>query len=179
MPDGKLYNFCNSSCVAKFQALSMQSSSNGQFVAPSDIQLKCNYCKNSFCSKPEILEWENKVHQFCSKTCSDDYKKLHCIVTYCEYCQEEKTLHETVNFSGVKRPFCSEGCKLLYKQDFARRLGLRCVTCNYCSQLCKKGATKELDGVVRDFCSEDCCKKFQDWYYKEKYLTGEKKEPVF
>ncbi|XP_071064295.1 zinc finger MYM-type protein 2 isoform X3 [Dasypus novemcinctus] len=166
MPDGKLYNFCNSSCVAKFQALSMQSSPNGQFVAPSDIQLKCNYCKNSFCSKPEILEWENKVHQFCSKTCSDDYKKLHCIVTYCEYCQEEKTLHETVNFSGVKRPFCSEGCKLLYKQDFARRLGLRCVTCNYCSQLCKKGATKELDGVVRDFCSEECCKKFQDWYYK-------------
>ncbi|XP_072467769.1 zinc finger MYM-type protein 2 isoform X3 [Notamacropus eugenii] len=166
MPDGKLYNFCNSSCVAKFQALSMQSSPNGQFAAPSDIQLKCSYCKNSFCSKPEILEWENKVYQFCSKTCSDDYKKLHCIVTYCEYCQEEKTLHETVNFSGVKRPFCSEGCKLLYKQDFARRLGLRCVTCNYCSQLCKKGATKELDGVVRDFCSEECCKKFQDWYYK-------------
>lgn len=64
---------------------------------------------------------------------------------------------KTLNFSG---------CKLLYKQDFARRLGLRCVTCNYCSQLCKKGATKELDGVVRDFCSEDCCKKFQDWYYK-------------
>uniref|UniRef100_A0A673T1F3 Zinc finger MYM-type containing 2 n=1 Tax=Suricata suricatta TaxID=37032 RepID=A0A673T1F3_SURSU len=189
--DGQQKRFCCQSCVSEYkqvgshpsflkevrdhmqdsflmqpEALSMQSSSNGQFVAPSDIQLKCNYCKNSFCSKPEILEWENKVHQFCSKTCSDDYKKLHCIVTYCEYCQEEKTLHETVNFSGVKRPFCSEGCKLLYKQDFARRLGLRCVTCNYCSQLCKKGATKELDGVVRDFCSEDCCKKFQDWYYK-------------
>uniref|UniRef100_A0A8U7MG16 Zinc finger MYM-type containing 2 n=1 Tax=Corvus moneduloides TaxID=1196302 RepID=A0A8U7MG16_CORMO len=166
MPDGKLYNFCSSSCVAKFQTLSVQSSTNGQFVSPSDIQLKCNYCKSSFCSKPEVLEWENKVYQFCSRACSDDYKKLHCIVTYCEYCQEEKTLHETVNFSGIKRPFCSEGCKLLYKQDFARRLGLRCVTCNYCSQLCKKGATKELDRVVRDFCSEECCKKFQDWYYK-------------
>ncbi|XP_039399404.1 zinc finger MYM-type protein 2 isoform X8 [Mauremys reevesii] len=166
MPDGKLYNFCSSSCVAKFQTLSVQSSTNGQFVSPSDIQLKCNYCKSSFCSKPEVLEWENKVYQFCSRTCSDDYKKLHCIVTYCEYCQEEKTLHEMVNFSGIKRPFCSEGCKLLYKQDFARRLGLRCVTCNYCSQLCKKGATKELDGVIRDFCSEECCKKFQDWYFK-------------
>ncbi|KAM4683354.1 zinc finger MYM-type protein 2 isoform 3-T4 [Amazona ochrocephala] len=166
MPDGKLYSFCSSSCVAKFQTLSVQSSTNGQFVSPSDIQLKCNYCKSSFCSKPEVLEWENKVYQFCSRACADDYKKLHCIVTYCEYCQEEKTLHETVNFSGVRRPFCSEGCKLLYKQDFARRLGLRCVTCNYCSQLCKKGATKELDGVVRDFCSEECCKKFQDWYYK-------------
>ncbi|XP_065534666.1 zinc finger MYM-type protein 2 isoform X4 [Lathamus discolor] len=166
MPDGKLYSFCSSSCVAKFQTLSVQSSTNSQFVSPSDIQLKCNYCKSSFCSKPEVLEWENKVYQFCSRACADDYKKLHCIVTYCEYCQEEKTLHETVNFSGIRRPFCSEGCKLLYKQDFARRLGLRCVTCNYCSQLCKKGATKELDGVVRDFCSEECCKKFQDWYYK-------------
>uniref|UniRef100_A0A8C3JAY0 Zinc finger MYM-type containing 2 n=1 Tax=Calidris pygmaea TaxID=425635 RepID=A0A8C3JAY0_9CHAR len=165
--DGQQKRFCCQNCVGEYkQTLSVQSPTNGQFVSPSDIQLKCNYCKSSFCSKPEVLEWENKVYQFCSRACSDDYKKLHCIVTYCEYCQEEKTLHETVNFSGIKRPFCSEGCKLLYKQDFARRLGLRCVTCNYCSQLCKKGATKELDGVVRDFCSEECCKKFQDWYYK-------------
>ncbi|XP_074841338.1 zinc finger MYM-type protein 2 isoform X3 [Carettochelys insculpta] len=165
--DGQQKRFCCQNCVGEYkQTLGVQSSTNGQFVSPSDIQLKCNYCKNSFCSKPEILEWENKVYQFCSRTCSDDYKKLHCIVTYCEYCQEEKTLHEMVNFSGIKRPFCSEGCKLLYKQDFARRLGLRCVTCNYCSQLCKKGATKELDGVVRDFCSEECSKKFQDWYFK-------------
>ncbi|XP_039910454.1 zinc finger MYM-type protein 2 isoform X2 [Hirundo rustica] len=165
--DGQQKRFCCQNCLGEYkQTLSVQSSTNGQFISPSDIQLKCNYCKSSFCSKPEVLEWESKVYQFCSRACSDDYKKLHCIVTYCEYCQEEKTLHETVNFSGIKRPFCSEGCKLLYKQDFARRLGLRCVTCNYCSQLCKKGATKELDGVVRDFCSEECCKKFQDWYYK-------------
>uniref|UniRef100_A0A8C0WW13 TRASH domain-containing protein n=1 Tax=Castor canadensis TaxID=51338 RepID=A0A8C0WW13_CASCN len=75
-----------------------------------------------------------------------------------------------LNFTPLRTEYSANDmkqcCKLLYKQDFARRLGLRCVTCNYCSQLCKKGATKELDGVVRDFCSEDCCKKFQDWYYK-------------
>ncbi|OBS59409.1 hypothetical protein A6R68_09465 [Neotoma lepida] len=91
MPDGKLYNFCNSSCVAKFQ---------------------------------------NKVHQFCSKTCSDDYKKLHCIVTYCEYCQEEKTLHETaarcdccksqgtlkerVQWRGEMKHFCDQHCLLRF-----------------------------------------------------------------
>lgn len=56
--------------------------------------------------------FQDKVFQFCSKTCCEDYKKLHCIVTFCEYCQEEKTLHETVKFSGVKRPFCSEGDQL-------------------------------------------------------------------
>ncbi|XP_072899780.1 zinc finger MYM-type protein 2 isoform X3 [Hemitrygon akajei] len=127
MPDGKLYNFCSSSCVAKFQ---------------------------------------NNVFQFCSKMCCEDYKKLHCVVSYCEYCQEEKTVYETVKFSGVKKTFCSEGCKLLYKQDFTKRLGLRCVTCSYCSQMCKRAAAKEIDGKARDFCSDDCCKRFIDWYFK-------------
>ncbi|KAM9321170.1 zinc finger MYM-type protein 2 [Gastrophryne carolinensis] len=165
MPDGKLYNFCSSECVAKFQAITIQTSTNGQHVI-SDIQLKCNYCKNMFSTKPVTLDWEKKMYQFCSTICCDDYKKLHCIVTYCEFCQEEKTLHDTMKFSGIKKPFCSEGCKLLYKQDFAKRLGLKCVTCNYCFQMCKRGATKEFDGKIRDFCTEDCSRKFHDWYYK-------------
>ncbi|KAL6484828.1 hypothetical protein MHYP_G00068730 [Metynnis hypsauchen] len=168
LPEGKVLNFCSSQCVTKFQSATIQTSANGQLPASasSNIQLKCNYCRGSFSLKPEILEWEDKVYQFCSKTCCEDYKKLHCIVTFCEYCQEEKTLHETVKFSGVKRPFCSEGCKLLFKQDFARRLGLKCVTCNHCTQMCKKSITKQIDGVSRDFCSEACAKKFHEWYYK-------------
>uniref|UniRef100_A0A8C9UX84 Zinc finger MYM-type containing 2 n=1 Tax=Scleropages formosus TaxID=113540 RepID=A0A8C9UX84_SCLFO len=169
LPDGKVYSFCSSDCVTKFQSASLLAPANGEPAHSSTadaVQLKCNYCRGLFSLKPEILEWENKVYQFCSRTCCEDYKKLHCIVTFCEYCQEEKTLHETVKFSGVKRPFCSEGCKLLYKQDFARRLGLKCVTCNYCSQMCKRGIVKQVDGMQRDFCSESCSKKFHDWYYK-------------
>lgn len=168
LPEGKVLSFCSSLCVTKFQNATIQTSANGQLPAsaPESIQLKCNYCRGSFSMKPEILEWEDKVYQFCSKACCDDYKKLHCIVTFCEYCQEEKTLHESVKFSGVKRPFCSEGCKLLFKQDFIRRLGLKCVTCNHCTQMCKKSVTKQIDGVSRDFCSEMCAKKFHDWYYK-------------
>ncbi|KAF4787660.1 zinc finger MYM-type protein 2 isoform X1 [Turdus rufiventris] len=156
MPDGKLCNFCSSSCVAKFQALSVQSSTNGQFVSPSDIQLKCNYCKSSFCSKPEVLEWENKVYQFCSRACSDDYKKLHCIVTYCEYCQEEKTLHETVNFSGIKRPFCSEG---LFK-NVNISLCIKAVRCDCCKS---QGVLKEKvqwRGEMKHFCDQHCLLRF-------------------
>uniref|UniRef100_A0A8C7CDA5 Zinc finger MYM-type containing 2 n=1 Tax=Oncorhynchus kisutch TaxID=8019 RepID=A0A8C7CDA5_ONCKI len=156
--EGNVLNFCSSTCVTKFQTPLSTTNHN--------IQLKCNYCRGAFSLKPETLEWEDKVYQFCSKICCEDYKKLHCIVTFCEYCQEEKTLHETVKFSGVKRPFCSEGCKLLFKQDFAKRLGLKCVTCNYCTQLCKRGVTRQLAGVSRDFCSETCAKKFHEWYYK-------------
>ncbi|KAF7709375.1 zinc finger MYM-type protein 2 [Silurus meridionalis] len=168
LPEGKVLNFCSSQCVTKFQNATIQTSANGQLpaLASSNVQLKCNYCRGSFSLKPEILEWEDKVYQFCSKTCCEDYKKLHCIVTFCENCQEEKTLHETVKFSGVKRPFCSEGCKLLFKQDFIHRLGLKCVTCNHCTQMCKKSVTKLIDGLNRDFCSETCAKKFHDWYYK-------------
>ncbi|XP_056292540.1 zinc finger MYM-type protein 2 [Pseudoliparis swirei] len=163
LPEGDILNFCSSPCVAKFQNAGLQATANGQ---PARVQLKCNYCRGAFSLKPETLEWEDKVFQFCSRTCCEDYKKLHCIVTFCEYCQEEKTLHETLRFSGVKRPFCSEGCKLLFKQDFIRRLGLKCVSCNHCSQLCRRGLSRQLGGVTRDFCSEGCALQFNDWYYK-------------
>uniref|UniRef100_A0A3Q1BI12 TRASH domain-containing protein n=1 Tax=Amphiprion ocellaris TaxID=80972 RepID=A0A3Q1BI12_AMPOC len=169
LPEGNILNFCSSQCVTKFQNATLQTATNGQTplsTTNNTVQLKCNYCRGAFSLKPEILDWEDKVYQFCSKTCCEDYKKLHCIVTLCEYCQEEKTLHEMVKFSGVKRPFCSEGCKLLFKQDFIKRLGLKCVSCNHCNQLCKRGVTRQLGGMTRDFCSETCAKKFNDWYYK-------------
>ncbi|XP_029314566.1 zinc finger MYM-type protein 2 [Cottoperca gobio] len=169
LPEGNILNFCSSQCVTKFQNTTLQTTTNGQTALSTTnnaVQLKCNYCRGAFSLKPETLEWEDKVYQFCSKTCCEDYKKLHCIVTFCEYCQEEKTLHEMVKFSGVKRPFCSEGCKLLFKQDFIKRLGLKCVSCNHCNQLCKKGLTRQLGNMTRDFCSEACAKKFHDWYHK-------------
>ncbi|XP_041739266.2 zinc finger MYM-type protein 2 isoform X2 [Coregonus clupeaformis] len=143
LPEGKVLNFCSSTCVTKYQNSTIHTVTNGQAPLSTtnhNIQLKCNYCRGAFSLKPEILEWEDKVYQFCSKICCEDYKKLHCIVTFC--------------------------CKLLFKQDFAKRLGLKCVTCNYCTQLCKRGVTRQLAGVSRDFCSETCAKKFHEWYYK-------------
>ncbi|XP_077392651.1 zinc finger MYM-type protein 2 isoform X2 [Festucalex cinctus] len=170
LPEGNVLNFCSSQCVTKFQSATLQTTTNGQTTLSSNntaaVQLKCNYCRGTFSVKPETLEWEDKVYQFCSKVCCDDYKKLHCIVTLCEFCQEEKTLHTTGNFSGEKKPFCSEGCKLLFKQDFIKRLGLKCVSCNHCSQMCKRGITRQLGGMTRDFCGEACAKKFHDWYHK-------------
>ncbi|XP_061782084.1 zinc finger MYM-type protein 2 isoform X2 [Nerophis lumbriciformis] len=166
LAEGNVLNFCSSQCVTKFQNTTLQTATNGQTALSDAVQLKCNYCRGAFSMKPQTLEWEDKVYHFCSKVCCDDYKKLHCIVTVCEYCQEEKTLHETLKFSGEKKPFCSEGCKLLYKQDFIRRLGLKCVSCNNCNQMCKRAVTRQLGGMTRDFCGEECGKKFDDWYHK-------------
>lgn len=66
----------------------------------------------------------------------------------------------------MEKSFCSEGCVLLYKQDFTKKLGLCCITCTYCSQTCQRGVTEQLDGSTWDFCSEDCKSKYLLWYCK-------------
>ncbi|XP_053555068.1 zinc finger MYM-type protein 3 isoform X2 [Bombina bombina] len=154
--DRVLYQFCSPSCWTKFQRTSPE----------GGIHLNCHYCHSMFTGKPEILDWQDHVYQFCCKDCCDDYKRLHGVVSQCEYCKQEKLLHEKIRFSGVEKNFCSEGCVLLYKQDFTKNLGLCCITCTYCSQTCQRAVTEELDGSTWDFCSEDCKSKYLLWYFK-------------
>lgn len=52
---------------------------------------------------------QDHVYQFCCKDCCEDYKRLHGVVSQCEYCKQEKILHEKIRFSGVEKNFCSEG----------------------------------------------------------------------
>ncbi|KAG2463674.1 zinc finger MYM-type protein 3-like [Polypterus senegalus] len=154
--DRVIYQFCSPSCWTKFQ----QTSPEG------DIHLNCHSCHNLFSGKPEVLDWKNTIYQFCCKECCEDFKRLRGVVSVCEYCKQEKLLHEKIKFSGVEKNFCSEGCILLYKQDFTKNLGLCCITCTYCSQTCKRAVTEELDGNTWDFCSEDCKSKYLLWYLK-------------
>ncbi|XP_069841610.1 zinc finger MYM-type protein 3 [Dendropsophus ebraccatus] len=151
-----LYQFCSPSCWTTFQRTSPE----------GGIHLNCHYCHNMFTGKPEILDWQDHVYQFCCKDCCEDYKRLHGVVSQCEYCKQEKILHEKIRFSGVEKNFCSEGCVLLYKQDFTKNLGLCCITCTYCSQTCQRAVTEELDGSTWDFCSEECKSKYLLWYLK-------------
>ncbi|KAM3827751.1 zinc finger MYM-type protein 3 isoform 3-T4 [Vipera latastei] len=151
-----VYQFCSPSCWTKFQ----RSSPEG------GIHLTCHSCHNLFTGKPEILDWQDQVYQFCCRDCCEDFKRLRGVVSQCEHCKQEKLLHEKIRFSGVEKNFCSEGCVLLYKQDFTKNLGLCCVTCTYCSQTCQRAVTEQLEGSTWDFCSDDCKSKYLLWYYK-------------
>ncbi|XP_007426085.1 zinc finger MYM-type protein 3 isoform X1 [Python bivittatus] len=151
-----VYQFCSPSCWTKFQ----RSSPEG------GIHLTCHSCHNLFTGKPEILDWQDKVYQFCCRDCCEDFKRLRGVVSQCEHCKQEKLLHEKIRFSGVEKNFCSEGCVLLYKQDFTKNLGLCCITCTYCSQTCQRAVTEQLEGSTWDFCSDECKSKYLLWYYK-------------
>uniref|UniRef100_A0A2K6MEK5 TRASH domain-containing protein n=1 Tax=Rhinopithecus bieti TaxID=61621 RepID=A0A2K6MEK5_RHIBE len=154
--DRTVYQFCSPSCWTKFQVLQPR----------RGIHLSCHYCHSLFSGKPEVLDWQDQVFQFCCRDCCEDFKRLRGVVSQCEHCRQEKLLHEKLRFSGVEKSFCSEGCVLLYKQDFTKKLGLCCITCTYCSQTCQRGVTEQLDGSTWDFCSEDCKSKYLLWYCK-------------
>ncbi|XP_008853803.1 zinc finger MYM-type protein 3 isoform X5 [Nannospalax galili] len=154
--DRTVYQFCSPSCWTKFQRTSPE----------GGIHLSCHYCHSLFSGKPEVLEWQDQVFQFCCRDCCEDFKRLRGVVSQCEHCRQEKLLHEKLRFSGVEKSFCSEGCVLLYKQDFTKKLGLCCITCTYCSQTCQRGVAEQLDGSTWDFCSEDCKSKYLLWYCK-------------
>ncbi|XP_039210797.1 zinc finger MYM-type protein 3 isoform X3 [Crotalus tigris] len=94
-----VYQFCSPSCWTKFQ----RSSPEG------GIHLTCHSCHNLFTGKPEILDWQDQVYQFCCRDCCEDFKRLRGVVSQCEHCKQEKLLHEKIRFSGVEKNFCSEG----------------------------------------------------------------------
>ncbi|XP_060104967.1 zinc finger MYM-type protein 3 isoform X2 [Heteronotia binoei] len=94
-----VYQFCSPSCWTKFQRTSPE----------GGIHLTCHSCHNLFTGKPEILDWQDKVYQFCCRDCCEDFKRLRGVVSQCEHCKQEKLLHEKIRFSGVEKNFCSEG----------------------------------------------------------------------
>ncbi|XP_072890859.1 zinc finger MYM-type protein 4-like isoform X1 [Hemitrygon akajei] len=130
------------------------------------VRLKCHYCQRLFSSKPELLEYKGKMVQFCGKSCCDEYKRINSVVAICEYCRSEKIVKETVKISNVDKPFCSEGCKLLYKHELVKRWGLHCKSCSSCSQSSKRLINQQFGVKIEEFCSEECLSKFTVLFYQ-------------
>ncbi|XP_006820523.1 uncharacterized protein LOC102802634 [Saccoglossus kowalevskii] len=169
MSDGSLRNFCCYNCVIAFQA---------HFATPTvtlphqTLQLQCSLCHMNFSSKPVTLEYKGNCNQFCSRVCMEEFKRINGVTAVCDACHMEKILFETCKFSGQDRSFCSEGCKLLFKQAFTKGLGLKCIICDYCSQMGKALCDKTLDGKRKQFCSLSCRDKYELWYNQAARCDG-------
>ncbi|XP_058409623.1 zinc finger MYM-type protein 4 isoform X5 [Diceros bicornis minor] len=164
----------NSSAAAGLQRLAAQSQHVG--FARSVVKLKCQHCNRLFATKPELLDYKGKMFQFCGKNCSDEYKKINNVMAMCEYCKIEKIVKETVRFSGADKSFCSEGCKLLYKHDLAKRWGNHCKMCSYCLQTSPKLVQNNLGGKVEEFCCEECMSKYTVLFYQMAKCDGCKRQ---
>ncbi|XP_036087423.1 zinc finger MYM-type protein 6 isoform X2 [Rousettus aegyptiacus] len=154
----------SSSAEASLQSLAAQSHQVTSTHAV--VKLKCQNCNHLFATKPELLFYKGKMFLFCGKTCSDDYKKKNKVIAMCDYCKLQKIIKETVRFSGVDKPFCSEVCKYLSARDFGERWGNYCRMCSYCSQTSPNLVENRLEGKLEEFCCEDCMSKFTVLFYQ-------------
>ncbi|XP_053942244.1 zinc finger MYM-type protein 4 isoform X5 [Cuculus canorus] len=164
----------SSSAAAGLQRLAAQSQ-QVTFARPV-VKLRCQNCNRLFATKPELLDYKGKMFQFCGKTCCDEYKKRSSVMALCEYCRIEKIIKETVRFSGVDKTFCSEGCKLLYKHDLAKRWGNYCKMCSYCLQASPRLVQNHFGGKTEEFCSEECMSKFTVLFYQMAKCDGCKRQ---
>lgn len=87
------------------------------------LKLTCLQCSLLFATKPELLFYKGRMFMFCSKACCDEYKRQNKVKALCDYCKLQKTIEDTVRFSGIDKPFCSEVCKVLSARDFGERWG--------------------------------------------------------
>ncbi|XP_040324723.1 zinc finger MYM-type protein 6 isoform X4 [Herpailurus yagouaroundi] len=140
------------------------------------VKLKCQHCNHLFATKPELLFYKGRMFLFCGKTCSDEYKKKNKVMAMCDYCKLQKIIKETVRFSGVDKPFCSEVCKFLSARDFGERWGNYCKMCSYCSQTSPNLVENRLEGKLEEFCCEDCMSKFTVLFYQMAKCDGCKRQ---
>uniref|UniRef100_A0A8C7TII0 TRASH domain-containing protein n=1 Tax=Oncorhynchus mykiss TaxID=8022 RepID=A0A8C7TII0_ONCMY len=174
MSDGSIRNFCTMNCVVTFQDQFNKSNSQSQInVAPSTgstappaaqtrdkvsqgTRLPCFQCHRLFSSKPELIQFKDKMVFLCSVNCSEEYRKINYEMARCEYCKIEKPAKEVKRINKRDYTFCSEGCKLLYKHDLTKRWGKHCKICAYCASTAQKAVTGQYGGKLEDFCSDEC-----------------------
>ncbi|XP_029587396.1 zinc finger MYM-type protein 4-like isoform X2 [Salmo trutta] len=174
MSDGSIRNFCTMNCVVTFQDQFNKSNTQSQInVAPSTgstappaaqtrdkvsqgTRLPCFQCHRLFSSKPELIQFKDKMVFLCSVNCSEEYRKINYEMARCEYCKIEKPAKEVKRINKRDYTFCSEGCKLLYKHDLTKRWGKHCRICAYCASTAQKAITGQYGGKMEEFCSDEC-----------------------
>ncbi|KAJ7990941.1 hypothetical protein DPEC_G00292100 [Dallia pectoralis] len=126
------------------------------------VKLSCFQCPQQFRWKPELYEYNGRTMQFCSKSCSVEFKKLCNIMVRCDYCKLEKVAKEVIRYDLIDRHFCSESCKLLFKHDMKGAWR----TCAYCSDISPKMIHNHFGGKMQEFCREACMSNYTVLFYE-------------
>ncbi|KAG7457962.1 hypothetical protein MATL_G00232730 [Megalops atlanticus] len=147
-----------------------------QPAARGPYRLICKHCYRLFASKPELIEFKGQMVQFCGKKCSEEFKKVHFVMARCEYCKIDKVVKEVKKINKQDCSFCSEGCKLLYKHDLAKRWGNHCHTCSYCGNTAPRVVRKHFAGKMEEFCGNECMSHYTVLFYQMSKCDGCKRQ---
>ncbi|XP_034401108.1 uncharacterized protein LOC117738995 isoform X2 [Cyclopterus lumpus] len=166
MPDASIRNFCTLTCAMSFKEhqKDMSASTNAEgaadrtqcdFLKPPE-KLPCAQCQRIIKATPKVIQKKDKMHFVCSLACSQKFKMTNNIIAKCEYCENEKIIRDVKKVDGKVCFFCSDGCKMLFRQELKKQWGEHCGLCAYCLSISKTRVTAKYEGANKEFCSEDC-----------------------
>ncbi|XP_013865076.1 zinc finger MYM-type protein 4 [Austrofundulus limnaeus] len=122
-------------------------------------KVTCHQCSKRFNTKPLLLSHQGHFFIFCSKPCSDHYKVQKNVLAVCESCQQEKVLFDTITYNQQDLFFCSENCKLRFRQERS------CRPCTFCASFGQKMVLSHYGGKTEEFCKPHCMSQFTVLYY--------------
>ncbi|XP_072532060.1 zinc finger MYM-type protein 4 isoform X2 [Salminus brasiliensis] len=147
--------------LASTKPVSVEPSFSGALQIPAVTKIPCAQCQRSFFRKPEFLDFKGKMYAFCDKGCIDEFRRTNYIMAQCVYCKIDKVVKEIKRINHVDCSFCSEGCKLLYKHDLAKRWGKKhCRNCLYCNSTSQTLVTSIFSGKQEEFCGNECLSQY-------------------
>ncbi|CAG02316.1 unnamed protein product [Tetraodon nigroviridis] len=181
--DGSGQVLCNAECLAKYKQEKVRNSqkqesfctmlpiesSQRQTAVPirprrdsskQPQKLNCSQCSCHITSKPEVIQNKGKLVFVCSAKCSEEFKKANSVTSLCESCKMEKITAEAEKINNKDCFFCSDECKVLFRQKLAESWGKHCRSCGYCCSMSEKLVTAMYGGSAEEFCSEDCRSKY-------------------
>ncbi|KAI4904991.1 hypothetical protein NFI96_017072 [Prochilodus magdalenae] len=146
---------------ASTKPFSAEPSSSGSLQIPAVTKIPCAQCQRSFFRKPELLDFKGKMYAFCDKGCIDEFRRTNYIMAQCVYCKIDKVVKEIKRINNIDCSFCSEGCKLLYKHDLAKRWGKKhCRNCLYCNSTSQTLVLGLFSGKQEEFCGNECLSQY-------------------
>ncbi|KAK2826358.1 hypothetical protein Q5P01_020572 [Channa striata] len=148
---------------------------------PSETsRLTCHQCNKQFNTKPLLFSHQGRISMFCSKMCCEQYKTQKNILAVCDFCKVEKVHFDAISYNQQDLVFCSENCKLLFKDDITSRKDHSWRPCTYCSGISQKMLHSHYGGRMEEFCRPHCMSQYTVIYYgmgrcdscrKQSYMT--------
>ncbi|XP_028994421.1 zinc finger MYM-type protein 4-like isoform X2 [Betta splendens] len=144
-------------------------------------KLTCHQCSKQFNTKPVLFSHQGRMLMFCCKTCCEQYKTQRNILAQCQYCKQERVHFDTISYNKQDVAFCSEQCKLLFKQELmSRNKDQPWRPCSYCYSITQRTVHSHYGGKMEEFCRPQCMSQYTVFYYgmgrcdnckKQSYMT--------